>query len=159
MRPLRSLLLLLALLPSTSLPSARAQVSYVQDLSRFFGDTKEAFVLYDLKNDRYIRYNEKRCRERFSPKSSFKIPNSLVGLETGVIKDAEFVIPWNRQKYSPQDNWNIEPFKHWAQDHTLRSAIKYSVVWYYRELALGVGHEKMTKYITAFNYGNKTISK
>jgi beta-lactamase class D len=156
---IRLFFLVLALPSSASLPSAKAQVSYVQDLGRFFGDTKGAFVLYDLKNDRYIRYNEKRCRERFSPKSTFKIPNSLVGLDTGVIKDAEFVIPWNRQKYPPQDNWNIEPFKHWAQDHTLRTAIKYSVVWYYRELALGVGWERMKKYLSAFRYGNQKMSE
>ena len=78
-------------------------------------------------------------------------------METGVIRDAEFVIPWNRQKYPPQDNWNQEPFAHWAQDHTLRSAIKYSVVWYYRELALRVGQQKMKQYVGRFNYGNKTV--
>jgi len=130
-----------------------------QGLSPFFKDTKGAFVLYDLKNDRYTRYNEARCRERFSPKSTFKIPNSLIGLETGVIRDADFVIPWNRQKYPPQADWVDQyPFKHWGQDHTLRSAIKYSVVWYYRELALRVGAKKMKKYVTAFNYGNQDIS-
>jgi beta-lactamase class D len=26
-----------------------------------------AFVLYDLKRNRYLRYNESRCRERFTP--------------------------------------------------------------------------------------------
>jgi beta-lactamase class D len=129
-----------------------------QDLSQFFKDTKGAFVLYDLKNDRYIRYNEARCRVRFSPKSTFKIPNSLIGLETGVIRDADFVIPWNRQKYPPQDNWNQYPFQHWGQDHTLRSAIKYSVVWYYRELALRVGEQRMKKHVKAFKYGNQNIS-
>src|SRR3712207_7633306 len=51
-----------------------------------------SFVLYDLKRNRYLRYNEARCRERFTPFSTFKIPNSLIGLETGVIPDAEFSI-------------------------------------------------------------------
>jgi beta-lactamase class D len=129
-----------------------------QDLSPFFKDTNGAFVLYDQKNDHYVRYNERRCRERFSPKSTFKIPNSLIGLETGVIRDADFVIKWNRQKYPPQDNWNQEPFKHWGQDHALRSAIRYSVLWYYRELALRVGERRMKKHLRAFNYGNQDIS-
>jgi beta-lactamase class D len=137
---------------------AGTTVSLAQDLSPFFQNTTGAFVLYDLNNRRYIRYNDERCRERFNPKSTFKIPNSLVGLETGVIKDADFVIPWNRQKYPPQDNWNTEPFVHWAQDHTLRSAIKYSVVWYYRELALRVGLRRMKKFLSAFNYGDQKIS-
>lgn len=129
-----------------------------QDLSPFFKNTIGAFVLYDSKNDDYVRYNESRCRQRFSPKSTFKIPNSLIGLEARVIRDAEFVIPWNPQRYPPQDNWNQEPFVHWAQDQTLRSAIRYSVVWYYRELALRVGQQKMKRYLTRFNYGNKAMS-
>ena len=142
----------------TILASHAALIANAQDLSPFFKDTKGAFVLYDQKNDRYTRYNEERCRERFSPKSTFKIPNSLIGLETSVIGDASFVIPWNRQKYPPQDNWDQFPFKHWGQDHNLRSAIKYSVLWYYRELALRVGERRMKKHVAAFKYGNHDIS-
>ena len=63
-----------------------------QDLSHHFKNINGAFVLYDLNENHYIRYNEQRCRERFSPKSTFKIPNSLIGLETGVIRDADFTI-------------------------------------------------------------------
>jgi beta-lactamase class D len=129
-----------------------------EDLSAFFKNTRGAFVLYDLKHKRYIHYNRARCRKRFSPKSTFKIPNSLIGLETRVIDDANYLIPWDRQKYPPQDNWDQEPFSHWPQDQTLRSAIKYSVVWYYKELAKRVGENRMQKYIGAFNYGNKNIS-
>jgi beta-lactamase class D len=146
-----SLLLLVVVTP-------QATPIQAQDLSPFFKNTTGAFVLYDSKNDHFIRYNESRCRERFSPKSTFKIANSLIGVETGVIRDAEFVIAWNRQKYPPQDNWNQEPFVHWAQDQTLRSAIKHSVAWYYRELALRVGLQKMKQFVTKFDYGNKAIS-
>jgi beta-lactamase class D len=153
MKCMRIAPLLLIIAASCMVRSVRAQ-----DLSPFFRNTRGAFVLYDLKNDRYLRYNEERCRMRFSPKSTFKIPNSLIGLETGVISDADYVIQWNRQKYPPQDNWTEEPFKHWAQDHTLRSALKYSVVWYYRELALRVGERRMKKYVREFAYGNQDIS-
>ena len=98
-----------------------------QDLSKFFKDTKGAFVLYDLKNDLYRRHNPTRCRERFSPFSTFKIPNSLIGLDTGVIADADYLIRWDPQKYPAQSGWTEPPFVYWKQDHTLRSAIKYSV--------------------------------
>ncbi len=129
-----------------------------QDISSYFKDTVGAFVLYDMKRDRYIRHNEARCRTRFSPKSTFKIPNSLIGLETNVIRDADFVIGWNRAKYPPQPNWNQEPFIHWGRDHTLRSAFKHSVVWYYRELALRVGEERMKRHVAALDYGNEQVS-
>jgi len=127
-------------------------------LSAIFKDTVGAFVLYDSKNDKYIRYNERRCSERFSPKSTFKIPNSLIGLETNVVKDADFVIEWNRGKYPPQANWNQEPFIHWGKDQTLRSAFKRSVLWYYRELAAKAGKTQIKRHIENFNYGNKNVS-
>jgi beta-lactamase class D len=127
------------------------------DLSLFFKDTVGCFVLYDLKENRFTRYNEARARERFSPKSTFKIANSLVGLETGVIRDADFVIPWDRQKYPPGD-WNAEPFIHWKQDHNLRTAFQHSVLWYYREFATRVGAERMRKSVEALGYGNKKTS-
>lgn len=125
-----------------------------QDLSKYFQNAEGAFVLYDMKNDRYLRYNERRCRERFSPFSTFKIPNSLIGLETGVIKDAEFVIRWDSKKYPAQNNVMPE----WNGDQTLRSAIKYSVVWYYRELARGVGEQRMKEWVTKLGYGNQDTS-
>lgn len=127
------------------------------DLSRFFEDTTGAIVIYDQKNNRYIRYNEKRCATRFTPASTFKIPNALIGLEAGAVKDAETVIVWDKKKY-PEDNWTSEPFVHWKQDHTLRTAIKYSVVWYFRELARRVGEERMKNYVERFDYGNRDIS-
>jgi beta-lactamase class D len=129
-----------------------------QDLRRFFKDTPGAFVLYDLQNHRYLRYNAARCRQRFSPFSTFKIPNSLIGLETQVITDADHVIHFEPEKFPEAADWTTLPFVEWKRDHTLRSALKYSVVWYYRELARRVGVERMKKYVAAFNYGNRDIS-
>lgn len=116
-----------------------------------------AFVLYDLKRDAYTRYNEARCRERFSPFSTFKIPNSLIGLDTGVISGPDHVIKWDRQKYPPHDEETL-PFKEWWQDQTLRTAIRRSVVWYYRELATAVGKPRMQEYVHRFRYGNEDVS-
>src|SRR5688500_18435367 len=129
-----------------------------QNLKRVFGNTKGAFVLYDLKNHRYIRHNESRCRRRFTPASTFKIPNSLIGLETGVVRDADFVIRWDRQRYPNEGRPATAPFIHWWQDHTLRSAMKYSTLWYYIEVAQQVGAYRMDKYVEQFRYGNQDIS-
>lgn len=136
---------------------ARGGAARAQDLSALFKGTDGCFVFYDLKRDRYTRYNEARCRERFSPKSTFKIPNSLIGLETGVIGGADFVIPWDKAQYPP-DNWVAEPFVHWKRDHNLRSAFKYSVLWYYREIAKRVGAERMKDFVSRLGYGNHDAS-
>ena len=143
-----SLLLALPLLG----PTARAA-----DLSRIFAGTEGCFALYDLRRDRHTRHNEARCRERFSPKSTFKIPNSLIGLETGVIRDADFVIEWDKVKY-PNNGANAMPFAAWYRDHNLRTAFRDSVLWYYQELALRVCPERMRQMVAAFDYGNRDTS-
>ena len=89
------------------------------------------------------------CAERVSPCSTFKIPNSLIGLETGAIADEGSVLKWDGVKRSRPE---------WNRDHTLASAIKVSTVWYYQELARRVGTERMQKLLSAIPYGNADIS-
>lgn len=128
------------------------------DLASYFKDYPvAAFVLYDLKRDRYVRYNEARCRERLSPFSTFKIANSLIGLESGVIRDADFLIKWDAKKYPAHDQ-DSPPFNTWWQDQTLRTAVRRSVVWYFRELATAVGKPRMQEYVRRLHYGNEDVS-
>jgi len=161
-------LLLLAALGCTKTEGAGSVVNATQtqsvataaqpDLADYFkAYPAGAFVLYDVKRGSYLRHNEARCRERFSPYSTFKIPNSLIGLDTGVITDAEFRIKWDEKKY-PAFNRDTLPFSAWWQDQTLRTAFKRSVVWYYRELALRVGENRMKEYVDRLDYGNEDAS-
>ena len=46
----------------------------------------------------------------------------------------------------------------WAQDHTLDSAVRNSVVWYFQEVAKRVGAERMQRYVARFDYGNEDLS-
>jgi beta-lactamase class D len=125
------------------------------DLAPAFEGQGGAFVLKALHGERVDRFNEKRCAERASPFSTFKIPNALIGLETGVLQDADTRIPWDSAKY-PRST--LPDPSHWARDQTLRSAVRYSVVWYFREMALRVGDAAMKKYVQNFHYGNEDIS-
>jgi beta-lactamase class D len=106
-------------------------------------------VLYDLNGNRYIRYNPEQCAERLLPASTFKIMSSLIGLEAGLIPDENYIIQW--------DGTHRE-IAAWNQDHTLKTAMQNSVVWYYQELARRVGREKMQYYIDAVGYGNEDIT-
>lgn len=121
----------------------------VPDLASFFTGYEGCFVLYNVNQNSYIRFNEQRCGERLSPCSTFKIPNSLIGLETGVIKDASHEYKWDGVK-RPMETWN--------RDHTLRSAVRDSVVWYYQKLASEVGEQRMKEWIGKLHYGNEDIS-
>ena len=89
-----------------------------------------SFVLYDPQDDKYILYNQNQFNQRFTPASTFKICNSLIGLETGVIKNENFIIPWDSI---------MRKYPKWNSDHDLKTAFKNSTVWYYQELARQVG--------------------
>jgi beta-lactamase class D len=89
-----------------------------------------------------------RCQEPLTPASTFKIPNSIIGLETGVIPDAEYMIPWDGR---------TRPISAWNQDHTLRTAIRDSAVPYYQELARRVGLVRMREWVERLKYGNRQI--
>ena len=126
-----------------------AQSDSVADLSRFFGRFQGAFVAYDTRTHVTLRHNPGLCARQFSPASTFKIPNSLIGLESGVIRDQHFVIPWDSVR---------RPVEAWNREHDLASAIAFSVVPYYQELARRVGPERMQHYLDTLGYGNRDIS-
>lgn len=108
------------------------------------------FLLYDLNNDVYQIYNSSRCEQGFLPASTFKILNSLIGLETGVITDENMSIPWDGVVRSVEE---------WNRDHTLASAITYSSVPYFQEVARRIGPDRMKEYIDDADYGRMDISK
>jgi beta-lactamase class D len=119
------------------------------DLAPFFTDYEGCFVLWDVAADDTIRYNPDRCAERLSPCSTYKIPHSLIALETGVIPDQDYVIKWDGTQY-PVESWN--------RDHTMASAVQNSVVWYFQAVATEIGTERMQEYLGKFGYGNRDIS-
>lgn len=106
------------------------------------------FLLYKLNSDTLFVHNSSRAAKTYLPASTFKILNSLISLETSVISDENEIIKWDGKKRF-YDKWN--------QDHNLRSAIKYSCVWFYQELARRVGTGRMQSYLDAIGYGNKMM--
>lgn len=126
-----------------------AETSEERDLSAEFGAATGSFVFYDAAHEHWMRFHPEACQIRTSPCSTFKVPNSLISLETGVATGADFALPWNGTRYS------IEA---WNHDQTLRSAFAVSCVWFYEILAARVGMERMQKFVTAIHYGNMDIS-
>ena len=121
-----------------------------EDFGKYFeGFSSGTFVMYDESKDQYFIFNEEQSEKRLTPCSTFKIYNSLIALETGVAPDENLTLPWDgQQRFLPI----------WNQDHTMATAIKNSVVWYYQEIATRIGTERMQYYIDAIPYGNRDIS-
>jgi len=108
-----------------------------------------AFVLTDLRSRRDTVINPRLADMGHLPASTFKVPNTLIGLETGVISDEHFTLRWDGSKqFLPA----------WERDQDLESAIRASVVWFYQEVARRVGAERMQAWVTKLRYGNADIS-
>jgi beta-lactamase class D len=123
------------------------------------GITDGCFVSLNLKTGVYFRVHEEACQKRFPPYSTFKIPNSLIGLQTGVIKDPDKKWHWDSAKYPVPENAPGGDYKQiWAQDNSMRTALANSIVWYYREVATRVGAKRMKGWLDKFDYGNRDIS-
>jgi len=148
----------LGLLAATSLlPSrGRANVAYQrseirEELAKHFTDagTVGTFVGYKIDDYLIIASDKDRSGEAKLPASTFKIPNSLIALETGVVEDPDKdIFKWDGV---------VRSIEAWNKDHTLRSAIAVSAVPVYQEIARRIGAERMQKYVDLFEYGNRDI--
>src|SRR3979411_947775 len=141
-----------SLLPSRSLANVSYQRSeFREGLTKRFFDlgTEGTFVAYKVDDYLIIASDKVRSGEAKLPASTFKIPNSLIALETGVVADPDKdVFKWDGVTRS------IEA---WNKDHTLRSAIAVSAVPVYQEIARRIVQERMQKYVDLLDYGNRDI--
>lgn len=112
-------------------------------------EVEGTLVLESLNTKKVDIYNEKRANTSFSPASTFKIPNTLIALNEGVV-NKDSIIVWDKK---------VREFDAWNKDQTLQSAFKSSCVWCYKEFASKIGVEKYKKYLKELNYGNKRIGK
>lgn len=147
-----SILCLLCLLISACNVSTPAAASQQErpDFGQFFkgAGVEGTLILYDLNQDTYLVYQPDRADTPYLPASTFKILNALIALETGIIQDENVVIPWDGL-----DRAVVE----WNQDLNMRSAIQYSAIWFFQELARRIGQERMRQYVDRVNYGNGEI--
>lgn len=84
----------------------------------------------------------RECGIATAPASTFKIPHALIALQTGVITPKTVV------KY----DGTARDFETWRRDHTLDSAIKWSVYPLFQHTARLIGRERMTQQLAALGY-------
>ena len=120
-------------------------------LKKYFDENKVdgCFTMYDNATGDVMVYNLGLDTTRFSPASTFKIVNSLIGLQTGAIENDTMLIKWDGVK-----RWNEE----WNKDMDMKEAFKVSSVPYYQEVARRIGKDTMQCWIDSVGYGNKIIA-
>ncbi len=126
-------------------------ISYAQEIDKsLFQGYDAALVIYNRTTGETVNIDPARSGQRFSPCSTFKIYNTLIGLALGLINDPDE--PWYKWDGVKR---NIEG---WNQDLTLREAFKASAVPAYQILARQIGETRMKEYIEKIGYGSQDIS-
>lgn len=106
-------------------------------------------VVVDRRVGESWMFDPERAAKRFLPASTFKIPHAIFALEAGVVADEFQVFPWDGEERTVAA---------WNRDQDLRSSIRASAVWLYREFARQIGAEKEREYLRRVGYGNGEIS-
>jgi len=131
------------LLAFSSCTVNRAKVN--NDLKKYF-DSAHVDGSFSFLNNQLgdiTVYNMKLDTERLSPGTSFKILNTLIGLQTGKITNENTLI-----KTDSASNKNI----------TLKEAFNTSSIPYFQSLVRQIGKDTMKFWVDSISYGNKKIS-
>lgn len=111
---------------------------------------KGSILIYDLNKDQYLSNDFAWARVGRLPASTYKIPNSIIALESGVVKDDSTLFEWDGQPRG----MNI-----WEQDLIFKDAFQYSCVPCYQEVAREVGAERMNEYLVKLEYSGMDVSQ
>ena len=132
-------------LPDQEPPAATHELR--DDLAHLYADqlVSGSFIMHDLGRDHWVYIDSAQADVGTLPASSFKIFSSLYGLESGVVKDADFVIPWDSVDYGRSVI---------NRDLSLRESIVHSAYWYHREVARRAGAATLKHWLDTVGYGN-----
>lgn len=119
-------------------------------LKKYFDENKVegCFALMNNATGKFTVYNLSRYRDSaYQPASTFKIVNSLIGLQTGKIVNDSMVIKWDGVKRWKED---------WNKDLTMYEAFRVSSLPYYQEVARRIGKDTMQFWLDSLKYGAKS---
>ncbi|NTV29073.1 MAG: class D beta-lactamase [Candidatus Omnitrophica bacterium] len=115
-----------------------------------FGRYETALVIYNRASGEVVNAGPGLSARRLSPCSTFKIYNTLIGLELGLLPGPDN--PWYKWDGVRRD------IAGWNQDLSLREAFRVSAVPAFQGLARQIGPRRMQQYLDRIGYGTKDIS-
>lgn len=125
-------------------------VNVDESLAKYFSDNNAegCFALFNNGNGQFTIYNLDRYKDSaYLPASTFQIVSSLIGLQTGVISNAQMVIKRDGLVRPAQEN----------KDLTMYEAFRYSAAPYYQEVARRIGRDTMQFWLDSLHFGTTKI--
>ena len=114
-----------------------------------------SITLYDYGQQKWLFNDTTDSQKATLPASTFKIINSLIALETGVIHDETDVINWVGKVDTVLYGYRPEIY----HDMSIREAFEQSAGWVYIELARKIGRNRYRQYLSKCQYGNGNLSE
>ncbi|MEM7777914.1 MAG: class D beta-lactamase [Pseudomonadota bacterium] len=111
-------------------------------------DVTGTFVGLDSVSGKLTVVNATRAQQRMIPASTFKIANSLIALEAGIVRDDTEILPYGGKP---------DVRKRWARDMSLAEAIAVSNVPIYQKLAQRIGLKTYATWLAKLGYGNQRV--
>lgn len=120
-----------------------------KSLEKYFTENKVTgtFGIFDNNKGEFVIYNTTRFSDSaYLPASTFKIVNSLIGLETRKVKDSATVLPWDSTASGrPECDRSM----------TMSDAFRISCPPWYRELARRIGKDTMQHWLDTLGYAHR----
>lgn len=112
---------------------------------------EENFLLINGASNESVLELGPHINERMTPCSTFKIALSLMGFNSGILKDVHNPVWLFQEGYD-------DFLESWKSPQTPQSWMKTSCIWYSKVLALQLGAENFQAYLVTLDYGNQDAS-
>ena len=128
-----------------------SELKYTERIEKAFAhilDTSNldgSILLFDFQKEKYYSNDLEWAKTERLPASTFKIPNTIIALETGAIESDSSLFVWDGKPRA---------MKVWEKDMSLDEAFQLSCVPCFQEVARTIGYDRMKQYLGRFNYGN-----
>ncbi len=106
-------------------------------------------LIYDINKNTYYANDFDKAKQGALPASTYKIPHSIIGLETGILKSDGVAFIWDGTKRT---------FAAWEKDLSLREGFQKSCVPCFQELARKIGVRRMKESLEKLHFGKMDVT-
>jgi len=111
-------------------------------------EVKGSVLIYVLQKNIYYSNDFNWAKVGRLPASTYKIPHSIIALETGVVAGEDSIQKWDGNK---------KFVKAWEQDLSFTDAFRFSCVPCYQAIARKIGEVRMNRFLARLKFGNMKV--
>lgn len=132
--------------PETKTPQRFINQDFIKILMN--NSVTGTILFFDEKENIFHSNDFDEAEKANLPASTFKIPNSIIGLETQILQDENTIFEYDGE---------VRRMEIWEDDLTLRDAFQRSCVPCYQELARKIGTDRMQQHLDSLKFGEMEV--